>query len=327
LVYAGSKFEFETYHSATVASDGSLYLTAASSIRPDEHEIAHLELYCSTDVGVTWVRVGAVWTIPMYLGGALLDLGDQRLLVSTSNEDGSVVLFDFANGTSERVETGGRYHVHDAVRTADGAVLAVLSPSGPYRSSDEGRTWTLSNEGLPTISMSRIAEAPAGVILIGTASAGVFESRDNGLSWQSASVGLDPETDRNADGVPDAFVVYDLAVGPDGRVWAATSDGIYRTGAYVTAEATELPAGRFSVSTFPNPATASTTIEIRVPEPSEVHVTLVDVLGRTVMRVYDGLVSGFRQLPVGVSTLSPGVYVVRMEAAGSMATTRLTVSQ
>ena len=78
------------------------------------------------------------------------------------------------------------------------------------------------------------------------------------------------------------------------------------------------------LSVWPNPATQSTTVELRTEVPGEARLTVTDVLGRTVAVLHRGpLAPGTRQFRLDVSTLAPGTYVVR----GNAVTARLTVQR
>jgi subtilisin family serine protease len=76
----------------------------------------------------------------------------------------------------------------------------------------------------------------------------------------------------------------------------------------------------------PNPVSAATTLQVDVPEPQSVTVTIYDVMGRQMARPVDGsLRPGVHHVQVDVSGLSSGVYVVRIRAGSFTATRRITV--
>jgi len=59
-----------------------------------------------------------------------------------------------------------------------------------------------------------------------------------------------------------------------------------------------------------------------------VRLTVVDVLGREVAVVTDGLrAAGAHTAPVDVQALTPGVYVARLTAGAQTVTRRLTVAR
>lgn len=78
----------------------------------------------------------------------------------------------------------------------------------------------------------------------------------------------------------------------------------------------------------PNPASTLATITLSLDAPSEVHITVHDLLGRVVAVVAGGVLeAGEHRADVPVSSLAPGVYVVRAVAGGAVQTTRLTVAR
>ena len=77
----------------------------------------------------------------------------------------------------------------------------------------------------------------------------------------------------------------------------------------------------------PNPATGTATLEFGVKEATEVTVSVYNVLGQRVKTLYQGTPSAeqLRDVRVDASTLSSGVYFVRLRADGQTQTERLTV--
>jgi photosystem II stability/assembly factor-like uncharacterized protein len=103
------------------------------------------------------------------------------------------------------------YHaVHDA---ASGAIYAAAASewhgAGVWRSPDLGETWELSSEGLGYddgngLKLSKVSGLTAahGRLLAGAESAGIFESRDGGVTWSLLST-LDGQPGRNDWNDPD----------------------------------------------------------------------------------------------------------------------------
>ncbi|MBT8400989.1 MAG: T9SS type A sorting domain-containing protein [Rhodothermia bacterium] len=76
----------------------------------------------------------------------------------------------------------------------------------------------------------------------------------------------------------------------------------------------------------PNPATLSTIVSFELPTASEVHLTLIDVLGRRVKEVMsDRMGPGVHEKQVDVSHLPAGVYYYRLEADDYAETKRMVV--
>jgi ELWxxDGT repeat protein len=79
-------------------------------------------------------------------------------------------------------------------------------------------------------------------------------------------------------------------------------------------------------SVYPNPTTRRATVEVAVPtEAEEARLELFDLLGRTVRTIATGIKSGRTTQTLEVSDLSPGVYFLRLRAAGTTTTQKLTV--
>jgi len=78
---------------------------------------------------------------------------------------------------------------------------------------------------------------------------------------------------------------------------------------------------------FPNPASRRATLRFSVPEPTTVRVAVYDLLGRRVTTVAEGAhEAGRHEAALPVASLSPGLYFVRLRAAGITQTRKLTVT-
>lgn len=105
--------------------------------------------------------------------------------------------------------------------------LIVGTREGIKISTDGGKNWYLSNEGLVKGLVPLAIEVTPSdkTIYIGTDRHGVFRSTDNGKSWQANNKGLPPSI-----GVNPFAVVKRLSISPDNPelIFAATdSDGLY----------------------------------------------------------------------------------------------------
>jgi len=79
-------------------------------------------------------------------------------------------------------------------------------------------------------------------------------------------------------------------------------------------------------SVYPSPTTRRATVEVAVPAGAEdARLELFDLLGRKVRTLAAGIESGRQTQTVEVSDLSPGVYFLRLRAAGTTTTQKLTV--
>jgi hypothetical protein len=79
-------------------------------------------------------------------------------------------------------------------------------------------------------------------------------------------------------------------------------------------------------SVYPNPMTRRATVEVAIPnEAQDAQLELFDLLGRTVRTIATGMESGRTTQTLEISDLSPGVYFLRLRAAGTTTTKKLTV--
>ncbi len=105
-----------------------------------------------------------------------------------------------------------------AIQPGKRGAVWVVAGGDLFRSLDQGRTWTLAEEGLPPHRVLRVL--PGASTLLAGALSGVFRSGDQGASWGRSSRGL------------QAAPISGLALDPlqPLRLWAAVTNGeVYRT--------------------------------------------------------------------------------------------------
>ena len=128
-----------------------------------------------------------------------------------------------------------------------------------------------------------------------------------------------------------------LALGPDGGVLLAGSRAAgssyevllarYRGGSPVST-ATAPGDGGLAVTTRPNPAAGRAEVSVALPAAAHARAEVFDALGRRVAGVWDGpLAAGTTPLALDVGAWPPGVYVVRVVAAGRVTSAPLTVAR
>ena len=86
-------------------------------------------------------------------------------------------------------------------------------------------------------------------------------------------------------------------------------------------------AGPYSFAAYPNPVQQQATVEVAVKEKADVTIALYNTLGQKVKTLYRGRMPAeqTKRLSLDASTLSSGLYFVRMQGAGFTATKRITV--
>ncbi len=81
----------------------------------------------------------------------------------------------------------------------------------------------------------------------------------------------------------------------------------------------------FAVTPLNNPVTGNAQISVNLPSGGPVSLAVFDTVGRQVAGSLHQLQSGSSQLEINTSQLPPGMYMVRADAAGSSATSRLMI--
>ena len=207
-------------------------------------------------------------------------------------------------------------------RTLDRDSSAML-----YRSEDGGASWARalrfspSQFGVGNLTTVRLLVTPDGGLWAGlTGERGgppdgyegaLARSTDGGETWEPVNGGY------------AMHGIQQLIVALDGRLVAATGEGVWRTTGPVYAVAGEAPpepVGRLEV--FPNPAVDTVTVRLGGASAAAGRLVVTDVRGRVVRTVTLG--AGVQSVTVDVSGLAAGVYGVRTEAGAS---SRFTVAR
>lgn len=77
---------------------------------------------------------------------------------------------------------------------------------------------------------------------------------------------------------------------------------------------------------YPNPSYGETVIEFSVPRPSELNITLHDLLGRQVREIFNGpATTGLHRLRVDASGLASGIYIFRMISPDGVQSRKMTL--
>ena len=81
------------------------------------------------------------------------------------------------------------------------------------------------------------------------------------------------------------------------------------------------------LGTYPNPAQSRATVRFAVPGQQKVTLRLYDVMGRRVRTVASSPQEGRKQVQIGLSDLSSGIYFLQLVAGGTTRTQKLTIVQ
>ncbi len=207
-----------------------------------------------------------------------------------------------------------------------------------WASEDGGQTWTRRASG-PEMRETQFDEVvvlpgregePTGTVWAGlrdtpggpVPSLGeVLRSVDGGRTWmETAGAGW------------GGWAVRALAWGRDGRLYAGTDGGVYRTvEAAVSTEEEPAEPGKQGVelgAVYPNPSDRAVTVPLVLSAAAEVRVVVFDVLGREVAVLHEGpLTEGAHDFRLSPTTLPSGLYLVRATGDGVTTSRRVTVTR
>jgi photosystem II stability/assembly factor-like uncharacterized protein len=268
--------------------------------------------------------LGGAWN-----GVALSDDGGQTWTPSTLWQFGRFVVRSLAFLPDSAHPYGGLAFA--GVRDFD------LGETAVYRSADGGQAWARvlavepGDYGVETPGWMAVAAVPrvsaAGLVFAGPEDivAGsdpslgpVLASADGGVTWAVVA------SEENGWG---GFAVNVFEVARDGRLYAGTERGVWRTASPLPVDsepqAVSIPKAELSV--HPNPTTGRATVTLALPSAAEVRAAVYDVLGREVAVLHDGpLAAGSHRFAFD-SDLPTGVYLVRATGYGLRAAQRVTV--
>ncbi len=107
----------------------------------------------------------------------------------------------------------------------------------------------------------------------------------------------------------------------DGQSWLDAPARVTLTSAPAPIRAGASEAATLS-AIAPTPASGAARATLRLGTPGSVTVTVVDVLGRERLRVFEGVAGAEQALDLDATGLAPGLYVLRATGAGGLATSR-----
>jgi photosystem II stability/assembly factor-like uncharacterized protein len=262
-------------------------------------------VFLSTNAGTSWATesagLGHAAVSHIVASGPDLFAGTAGNGVYMSNDNGSSwsevnngLPFDTVNG----------YSFVGAFAASPTRVFEGGIGGGVYFTTNEGALWIEANNGLTNDSVSALAVNGTSVFA-GTVNGEVFFMKDSGSSWINVSTGI-----RATDGI-----VCFLASGSN--LFAGTTNGIYRRplSDFNNLAVTPVTPVENSFTTYPNPFTESTTITFTTPGSGVAEVSVVNLLGTEVARIFSGeLSAGDHTFTWNATGLPDGMYecIVRM---------------
>jgi photosystem II stability/assembly factor-like uncharacterized protein len=262
-------------------------------------------LFRSTDDGVTWSRFGPAAN-GLTVSAIAFDASG-KIMVGTGEEGmGTLYAIGRESGEWSRMSSiDNAVGVIDVLATPRSLVALTLSPPfhSIFRSGDGGGVWSAT---MKTDAPSAIAVDHDGTIYAGSRWNGVHSSTDDGATWSIDTAGL------------SALGVQTLAVDASGRVYAGTQQGLFATivPAGVDRAANDDAGESYRLAIYPNPASGSCSVSYHTAATGVARLSLIDALGREVMRREDLLEAGEHHRSLDLSTLPDGRYLLRVEAGG-----------
>ena len=267
-------------------------------------------IYRSTDGGFIWSPAGAAG----HKVRSIVETPDGVLVAATDTTA--------QEGRIYRSSDGGTNWAHIGTGLASGVVYALVSVSpetlfagtagqGLYLSTNTGDVWTSSYLLVPS-TVSTLVQAGRQGIFAGTlqGGGGILRTTDGGEHWFFEVSGL-----LNLD-------VRSLALGHDGRLYAGTGEGLYRSTDILTSLDVNgylSSASALEVAAHPNPFNGETVLVYYNPKAGPVRLSAYDLRGRRIPILEESLhPPGSYRVRWVADNRASGVYVIVLEAAGGM---------
>ncbi len=202
--------------------------------------------------------------------------------------------------------------------TADGLTLSISNVQGSIEGSN--LTWAhLFDEGPKNYDVFTIAFEQDGAAWFGTYIGGVHKYYDGIWTSYTTEQGLADNT------------VNDLAIAPDGTVWAATSHDISKfvPSTTIIEENKDTPSEFAVTGNFPNPFNPETSIQFTLPDEGMVNLTIYNIMGQKVRElVADRMQAGTHSVrwdgkDDSGNAVSSGIYLSRLVCGENVAANRM----
>ncbi len=275
-----------SWHLATGSSElqgnvGWLY-ESGGKLLAGIYDTGNFLIFLSNDSGKSWISVGSPSPdiLPIAAIGTNLFVGTLRNGVFRSTDSG--ISWVAINNGFPFDSTENIYMSCNTI-VLIGTTIFAGTQNGIFLTTDNGINWTPANTGLPTnTSVNSFAESGAN-IFAGT-DKGIFLSTNNGTNWIAVNEGL-TVTSMNGLLVYDTtlFATTGNLLGVPGGVWRRPLSEMISTSAVSEAEISVS-----QIQSYPNPFSQSTTINFTTPENGAAEVSVVNILGTTVAKIFSG---------------------------------------
>lgn len=281
------------------------------------------EVFVGYHEGVYHLR-GQNWSSYPLIGP---DQAARNVIAVGLDDDGTV----FAGGTYDsfmrpagatgwvRLTSGATPYFESQVfaRDAGGDLYAGTRYFGVMKSTDGGQTWSPMTGGLSgSEDIRAIAFDAAGEMYIGSFGNGIYRYNTMRRSFEPLNGGME-----------NARRVTALAFDHQGNAVAGTYGSglwVHDAGATSVEEPVSALAGPL-LQLYPNPTRGQAIAAVALGNSGTATIEVFDLLGRRVQTASTYVSAGSRaEISLDTSTLSPGVYLVRVSTAGRSTTARLT---
>ncbi len=292
----------------------------------------------STDGGNSWFGRG-LWNT----GISSLGVTPDGYVFAAGYQGSGIFLSPDSGVTWDEAYTGSLTPISWAAGI-NGYVYAGTD-SGVLRTTDNGNTWVLLNNGLTNDLIFSLSVNQNGIAYAGTGGGGINVSSDGGNSWSYLGLtnrriwsidlissnqifaGTDSGVYSSLDGgrtwisenggLTDLYI-NSVVLSPNGYLFAATGSGVFKSIQPLTSVKSKshgVPEKFALFQNFPNPFNPSTAIRYDLPINSIVVLKIYDVLGREVETlVSQRQTAGSHFITFNASYLPSGVYFYRLES-------------
>ncbi len=258
-------------------------------------------LFRSSNSGTTWVDVDTGFPSAVVrdfaVNGSDLFAAENGLGVFFSSDSGA----EWAQRNNELTNLSV-----NAIAINGTNLYVGTEGSGVFLSTNKGESWNQINNGLTYLYIDAF-EVSGTNIFAGTEDSGVFLSKDSGASWIPVNSGF------SANPCIQSFAIfggYLFAGMTNSGVWRRPLSEMLGSSSVATA-----PQQSQTLSLYPNPVSHEATISFSSDAASPANVSIYNLLGSEVARLYDGtLDAGNHSFTWDASSAMSGAYmcVVRM---------------
>ena len=180
-----------------------------------------------------------------------------------------------------------------------------------FKSNDYGNTW---NEiDIPEKADSKISGLGEDTVFIGGYEGLLFKSTDGFESWDTTTI------DANISNTNISRTVDNITFTENGTAYLTSTRAIFKSEQYKFITSTQegkenLPKSIHLKQNYPNPFNPTTNIQFVLSEPSNIELSVYNILGRKVDVLYNGFKSaGSHTLTFNASNLSGGIYFYELK--------------